>query len=152
MNEETARYLDGLKLADPVTARVAEISSAFEFLCRSAPDRLFISDVVDETTGERRYESLWGFAGAFWLEARNFTKQNDVDISPYVGSIYYLGLQHENVSFPSGVDDTSRLLVEVQTDKVSYSTLSATGENCKQLLLIVEDLLLPNLKVLPTSQ
>lgn len=155
MNEETTRYLNGLKLADPITARIAEVSSAFEFLCRSAPDRLFVSDVVEETTGERRFESLWGFAGVFWLEARNFIKQNDVDISPYAGSIYYLGIQHENISFPSGVDGVdaaSRLLVEVQTDKVSYSTLSATGENCKQLLLIVENLLLPNLKVQPTPQ
>lgn len=152
MNSETTVYLEALKLADSTTDRVAEVSAAFEFLCRSAIDRLFISDVVDEATGDRRYESLWGFAGVYWLEARNFTKQNDIDISPYAGSIYYLGVQHKNISFPSDVDNASRLFVEVQTDKVSYSTLSATGENCRELLRIVKELLLPNLKVQPTAQ
>lgn len=150
LNDEAATYLDALKLADPIRERVAEVVSGFEFLCQSDLDRLFLSDVIDETSGDRRYESLWGFAGDYWLEARNFLKQNDIDISPYSQSVYYLGLQHKEIIFPRQVDRTSRLFIEVQTAKVDYSTLSATGENCLELLRIVEELLLPNLKVKPS--
>jgi len=145
MTQSTTDYLSSLDLPDFVFLRVNEISEAFRFLCRSTIDRLFVSDSRDITTNERVYESLWGFSGPYWMEARNFLKQSDVDIASYLGSIHYLGVQYEAVVLPDGVNESSRMSIEVGTTKVEYSMLSATGHNCTALISILDTLLIPSL-------
>lgn len=142
-------YLDSLSLPKTLRDRVHEVISAFEILCRSDLDKLFVSDALDEETQERRYPSVWGFAGPYWMEARNFDQVFDLDIAPYYRSINYLGVQYDGLTLAGHVHDSSRMVVEVGTAKVDYSYLSATGTNCGNLIAIMKELLIPNL--LPPS-
>lgn len=138
-------YLADLNLPKIVLERVNEVLSSFQFLCRAPVDRVFVSDSIDESTNERRYESVWGFSGPYWMEARNFLRQFDVDIASYADSIHYLGVQYDSIRFPDQVSDSSRLSIEVGTAKVNYSLLSAIGMNCVSLISIIDDLLIPSL-------
>jgi hypothetical protein len=143
-------YLQGLDLAGPDRQRIDMVVAAFQFMSRDQPlDRIFIADIEVPGTGERQLESVWGFAGPYWMEARNFRNQFDVDVSPYAGSIYYLGMQYRDITFPSEVSDTSRLVIEIRTAERLDSRLSAVGKNCAALLAIVKDLFLPSVRTSP---
>lgn len=146
MNAKIEEYLTSFKLAGPVEERIREIADVFKLLCRGEElDELFLSDVIDPTSGDREFASLWGFRGPYWMEARDFMNQSDVDISRYEGSIMYLGMKHEKLRIPGPANPDSRMRVEIETARVRYSLLSATGANCEDLLAIVENLLLRNL-------
>lgn len=138
-------YLTDLRLPEVVRKRVDDVLSSFFFLCRAPLDRVFVSDSIDESTDERRYESVWGFSGPYWMEARNFLRQFDLDIASYADSIHYLGVQYHSIRFPDQVSESSRLSLEVGTAKVNYSLLSAVGMNCVSLISIMDDLLIPSL-------
>ena len=150
LNPKIEKYLHSLDLPSSIEERVRDIVRAFRFLCRGAEiERLFLSDICDDNG--REFVSVWGFAGPYWMEAREFYRQNDIDISPYTHSIMYLGIESENLSLLGHASDDSRMSIEVETTKVRYSTLSATGKNCDELIAIVAELLLPNLMVTPPS-
>ena len=146
MNKKIMQYLATLDLPDPIRGRIDTVTKAFQFLCGEEADDLFLSSEM--TADGLQYLSLWGFQGPYWMEARNFVTEDDVDISTYVGSIKYLGLQYKNLNLPPDGPPTedSRMRVEIETEKVRYSLLSATGSNCEHLTEIVSTLLLPNLK------
>lgn len=144
MKPEVAAYLDSLALPEPIRERVASIAAGFAFLLAGSEiERLYLATVRDQDRIE--YSSLWGFAGDYWLEARDFLRVDDFDVSVYGQSINYIGITSEGITFPNGVSEASRLLVEVGTAKVNYSTLTAVGVACAELLDIVNGLLLPNL-------
>ncbi len=145
MNLDVVHYLDSLDLPAPHRQRIEAIHAGFVFLLGGREvERLYMATVREGA--EIRPSSLWGFSGDNWLEARNFLIQEDFDISPYRGSINYVGVTSENITYPDGVTADSGLLVEVGTAKVEYSTLKAAGLGCSSLLELVTTLLLPNLK------
>ena len=146
MNEAAQRYLEGLGAGPALAAKVEEAIRAFVFLCGSEPERIFVCNTVDPDTDEQRYSSIWGFHSQMWMEARGDGPSWDVDISPYAGGIYYLGIQYKELGLPDQVSERSRLFVEIQTDKLSYSSLSAVGLNCQDLLNIIDVLFRPNLR------
>ena len=74
-----------------------------------------------------------------------------MDISSYVDGIYYLSIQYTEIMLPEQVSERSRLTVEIQTDKLSYSSMSAAGWNCRSLLDIVDELFRPNVRVNPKA-
>lgn len=151
MNDLITEYLKSFDppLPSPVVNRIEQVAAVFTMLRKGKePDSLFLSDSI-APTGERLYESLWGFQGAFWMEARDFVKLLDVDISPYEQSIMYLGLKHDGLDPLGPATKDSKMRVEVETENSRYSLLTATGTNCDDLMKIVKDLLIPALK--PTS-
>ena len=130
-----------------LSAKVEEAVAAFIFLGGRKPARIFMCDTIDPATGEHSYGSVWGFdhSSRLAMEARSVTGRLDVDVSPYGGCVHYLGIEYEDIILPEGVGADSRLAVEFKTAYVAYSSLSATGQNCANLLSVVADLLRPNL-------
>ena len=143
MNQQIKEYLSSLDLPRPLEERVLEIAGAFKFLCGSEVERLFLSDACDKEG--REFVSVWGFAGPYWMEARNFLNEDDIDVSTYWDDIMYLGVSSEKLVMPGPATPDSRMSIEVETSKVNYSIITATGENCNELISIVRGLLLPNL-------
>lgn len=80
------------------------------------------------------------------MEARDFTRQFDLDISPYTHAVLYIGVRYEAMTLGEPASEASRMRLEIETAKVRYSLLYATGKNCDALASILNDLLLPNLK------
>ena len=151
MNKAAEDYLDGLGAGPSLVDRVEATIQAFVFLCGSEPERIFVCNTVDPETDEQSYSSIWGFHEQFWMEDRGIGSKWDVDVSSYADGIYYLGIQYEELELPDKVSENSRLSVEIQTDKLSYSTLSAVGLNCQSLLDIIRTLFQPNLRVKPAG-
>lgn len=151
MNNAAMQYLEGIGAGPALIAKVEAAVHAFVFLCGSDPERIFVCDTVDTVTGDQSYSSVWGFHGGMWMEAREEGSNWDVDISSYVDGIYYLSIQYTEIMLPEQVSERSRLTVEIQTDKLSYSSMSAAGWNCRSLLDIVDELFRPNVRVNPKA-
>lgn len=148
MNQQIEEYLSLLDLPLGLVKRTREITEEFKFLCGGEVERIFLSDTLTpHTVGleDRHWVSLWGFSGPYWMEARDFLDRSDIDISPYWDSIKYLGVVSDGLLMPGPADADSRMSIEVETRQVQYSTISATGDNCNELISIVSELLLPNL-------
>lgn len=168
MNKLAEQYLKEMDggLASRVFAdTVEEAIRAFTFLRGNEPEEIFVCQVIDSNRLEDgpSYASIWGFDDGFWMEAHH--PALDIDISSYIGGIYYLSIQYEEIEFPDfreedvsppepalvemrrfdGISERSRLSVEIRTDKVEYSKLSAVGVNCRSLLNIVRTRFRPNL-------
>ena len=144
LNRSILEYLEGLNLGGPMHARIRDLADVFQLIAGCELDRLFVTDVGKP--GESAiYESLWGFAGPYWMEARDFVSTQDIDISPYKNHIKYLGIQYTDVTLPSEYASDSWMQVEVATEKVTYSTLLATGQNCLHLYSLFSELLRPSL-------
>ena len=148
MHPDIKAYLSFLDLGVVIEDRVRELVRSFEFMCGGEVERIFLSDeLTRHTVGleDRHWRSLWGFSGPYWMEARSFFLQSDIDISPYWDSIKYLGITSEALNVPAPATLESRMSIEIETTQVSYSKITATGENCDALVEIVRELLLPNL-------
>ena len=155
MSTKIEEYLSSLDLVSLMEDRVREVLRSFKFLCGAEVERVFLSDTLTpHTVGleDRHWESLWGFSGPYWMEARNFLNQDDIDISPYWDAIMYLGVTSKDLDLTRPATAESRMSIEVETTKVRYSTISATGENCNELISIVRELLLPNLMMEPVTK
>ncbi len=145
MNKTAEQYLEELGAGKALVERVEAAVRAYKFLCGSEPERIFVCNTVDPVTGAHSYSSIWGFHEDFWMEAREDGSSWDVDISSYTDGIYYLSIQYKEIELPDGVSENSLLSVEIQTDKVTYSSMSAVGLNCLSLLNIIDALFRPNL-------
>jgi hypothetical protein len=155
MKESFENYLAELKCPPTVVRRVDEMLSVFKILSGKEIERIFLTNPPSVAGGEE-YESLWGFAPPFWLEARHFQLQQDIDVAQYEHTIEYLGLQYGAIDFLSNpvqfVEDSS-MQIEVRTTRVEYSTLLATGPiNCPVLLTLLVEVLRPNLNGQPGDQ
>ena len=148
MSSEIKEYLSFLDLGSALEERVREVLRSFKFLCGAEVERVFLSDTLTpHTVGieDRNWVSMWGFSGPYWMEARDFLTGDDLDISPYWDAIMYLGVTFKDLELTKPATAGSRMSIEVETTKVQYSMMSATGENCNELVSIVSELLLPNL-------
>lgn len=146
MNDTTQQYLNELGAGPALVDRVEAAVRAYVFLCGSEPERIFVCNTVDPETHATGYSSIWGFHNGFWMSASEDGPSWDVDISSYADGIYYLGIQYREIELPNGVSENSRLSVEIQTDKLAYSSMSAVGLNCRSLLNIIDELFRPNLR------
>lgn len=139
-------YLQSVPLAAPIIGRVETLLVALQTLCPEPLNRIFVTDLIEEATGERRFDSLWAFSETFMLEAREFRILLNADVSPYSESISYIGIEYEDLSFGGASTEASRLSVEVQTGGPIYNRLTATGSNCEPLEKIIKEVFVPNLR------
>lgn len=107
---------------------------------------IFVSDRINQDTGDRNFSSLWAFSDAYWLSTKNVLTDFNADIATYKDAVWYLGLEYQDLAF-NEVPSSSRLFVEVSTGPLDKNELSATGENCRYLWKIVKDRFCPNLRL-----
>jgi len=137
------KKIDALQLRE----KILEFVEIFELLAGETIEEIFVTDVIDESDQRRTFESIWAFSATYWLEAREFLTNYDVDVSPYKKSINYLGIEYRNAKPPSEYLGDAWMQVEVATDKVGYSTLLASSqENCRRLFELVSGRLRTNLR------
>lgn len=139
-------YLQSLNLGsaflEAITSEIEVLKSLFVL---DEVKHLFVSNPSDDGD-PAEFTDLWAFTDDYWMWVRGImTPSRDVDISPYRDSIRYLGVKYSDFEFPDTVNTSSRIQVEVSTDRVEYSTPLATGRNCLRLLDITRDLLASNL-------
>src|SRR5690242_2310304 len=123
MDESMMAYLQAIGVPTAIGNRVSELLEAFEFLCPETITRIFITDIVDKDTGEWQKDSLWGFSDTYLLEAREMTIKQDLDISPFVSSISYLGLEYKDLKLGAYQQPTAWMSVELETDRRIYNHL-----------------------------
>jgi hypothetical protein len=147
LDPDSTAYLESLNLDGVERERLSMVLGLLRGLAGVQLSDIFVSNVADQEGGAI-LSSVWAFAGPHWLEARDFLRKLDFDISPYEHSVTYIGVQCEEIADLAGtMSDKSRMFIEVRTDRVEYSSASAVGLNCERLSEVVQKLLVPNLRV-----
>lgn len=146
MDERMLAYLDSIEIGPSIQSRVTSLLVAFSTLCPEPIDRIFVTNSIEISTGDRVFDSLWGFSKSYLMESREFLALWNADVSPFAGSISYLGIEYENLEFPGAAERDSRLSVEMQTQGRLYNRLSAVGTNCDHLTSLLREILAPNVR------
>ena len=96
MNDKIQQYLNELGAPKALVERVEAAIQAFKFLCGSEPEQIFVSETIDDNTGDRRYGDIWGFLGHFWMMAKPMVWDVDPSVcvapAPHGATCCELGL------------------------------------------------------------
>lgn len=174
MNEEASSYLKDIQAGSPVATRVDELLEELHWMSPEGVERIFISDQIAQDTEDRLFTSLWMITPKYFLEAKQFLSNFDLDVAPVV-SINYLHVKTADFSLrpQARTRKSSRMSVRANlstgvhlggsegpmfsapttalTTPLAQSWLSATGKNCHYLAAIVRDLMVPRLNESPDS-
>ncbi|MDD4924734.1 MAG: hypothetical protein PHF74_07925 [Dehalococcoidales bacterium] len=135
MKDLFINYLDDIETPSIINSRINRILSLNNFMTDEEVVDIFICDeLVNDNIHE--YTNLWLFTESFALEAKNFQKTIDLDITPIKDSIDYWKITTEDTNL-SFVKDNSTLTLEFASQGIS-GRLKATGRNCKYLKKIIE--------------
>jgi hypothetical protein len=145
MNQEMTDYLESLDLSLPIMERVDSALLAFEFLSDEPLIEIFLTDKID-SDGQREFIDLWAFTPSFLMWSQDFLHDHNADVSPYLSSISYPGIQYEDLPFAGEASLSTRLSVEVQTAGRLYNELFATGKNAGELRRLIKKFLTPNVR------
>jgi hypothetical protein len=143
MKAEFVDYLKAIGMTEPLIERVDSVHSFYETLLHDEVTDIFVSEYVTED-GIRQYESLWFFSAEYVLEAKQFIKQDDFDITPIRGLIKYWKVEKKEYDFREATT-ASRCTVIFTTEPGTSATFKASGMNCDKIRDIALRLMIPNL-------
>ena len=143
MKQEFSAYLkDIVGLTDLFLTR-AEI--AFDFYQTLFPDDIkdiFVSEYIDKE-GNRQFESIYIVTSNMLCEAKKFIIEEDFDFLPINNKIVYCRIKRTAFDSKTTSND-SRMTVNISIEDF-HADFKASKENCKKLVAIFNQFLLPNL-------
>jgi hypothetical protein len=148
MRDEFKQYLAALGMAQAFSERIDETISFGQFLCPDEITGLFVSD-YRENDGTRVFPSLMMFSDRHVLEAKQFAKEDNVDIIPLKDNLVWIELKKENYDLQNATENSKFFLTGYFATDVGQSlsfSLKGTGENCDYLAKIFRAFIEPNLK------
>lgn len=149
MNQEMTDYCARLDLTTTVLERVELSLVAFDYLSDEPTLEIFLTDRLDSNS-QREFVDMWGFTASYLLWSRDFLHDLNADVSPYLSSVTYVGIQYEELPFKGEASSAARITAEVQTAGRIYNELFATGANAGELRRLIDKFLLPNLRKGPS--
>jgi hypothetical protein len=144
MKEELKKYLESIGITETLCKRVETIYEFYREIWLDEITDIFVTEYIKED-GAREYENLCFFSGKHVMEAKQFIKKDDFDITPIKNRIYYWRLQKQDYDFKKATEK-SRLHLEVYLDTGVHGDFKASKENCDYLKDIILKYVLPNLK------
>ena len=145
MNEEFTGYLGNINATDTIIEKVKNVYKNCENICPEKITEIFISEYTEEN-GMRVYENLWFFSDRYCMESKNFTQNDNIDITPYYKIIKYLSIEKKDYEFDSA-NEQSRAIFRFVFNIGIDGTIKASGKNCDHLLSIVKSYFVPNLLI-----
>ena len=148
MKQEFIKYLDSIAITKPIQERIETIYTFFCEICGNEIKDIFVTDYVKQD-GEREYQNLWFFSENNAMEAKNFIKQDDFDITPIKKNLNYLNIQKQDYDFKKSSEKSRLSLKSVfEGGGISGITgdLKASKENCDYLRTIILKYFVRNLK------
>lgn len=143
MNIEFIDYLNNLNITDTLRVRIEYIYKIFKEMCPDKIVDIFVTNYIKED-GSKEYENLWFFSTKYTMEAKNFIRIDDFDISPIKNRINYWKITMENYNYQSATQ-TSRLFLKFRLAADVNCELKASEENCDYLRDIIQKYVKPNL-------
>lgn len=144
MKQEFLDYLESIGMGTLFRERA---KAAYEFFKEICPDEItgiFVTEYVDKE-GTRHYQNLWFFSEGYTMEAKLFATDDDFDITPMQGKIFYLRVRKQHYAIKKATEK-SRLNCSVELVRGVSAQLKASKENCDHLWNILTRYLLPNLE------
>jgi hypothetical protein len=144
MKDQFGKYLESIGIiAYPYLERIDSIYDFCKQICPDEITGIFVTDYIKEDA-TREYENLWFFSERFSMEAKQFTKGDDFDITPIFKQIHYLDIKKQDYDMVRSTEKSRLHITFVMTSQVS-GELKASKENCDHLRDIMKKHLLPNL-------
>ena len=144
MKEEFIEYLKSIGLTETLCKRIETIYEFYNDVCPDEITGIFVTDYITRD-GSREYETLWFFSEKYAMEAKQFIKKDDFDITPIKNRIQYWRIEKQNYDFKKATEK-SRLYLEFTLDTGISGDFKASKENCDYLRNIILKYVLPNLK------
>ncbi|MBU1226565.1 MAG: hypothetical protein KJ698_05065 [Actinobacteria bacterium] len=140
MNSDFTDYLTEIEMPGPLIERVEYFHNLYTDLIRSEPERVFVSDLIQED-GSRSYDSLWFFTGSEVMEAHRFLDAESFDLDS-ASKITYWRVEKESYTVGSATA-ASRMRFVFSTEGGSTGDLKATGSNCDRLWTLMKEWFVP---------
>lgn len=134
MKDSFEEYLRQIGIENASFERAEFVITLYTKLLPEEIRDIFVSEYTEED-GTRIYESLWIFTENFVCEARNFLKDNDIDIARKEKEITYTRWRMKEFNF-EGVREKSRLSLDFVIRRDVTGQLKASGENCEMLFTV----------------
>ena len=145
MREEFIEYLKSIGLAEALCERIETIYEFYNSgICPDEITGIFVTDYITGD-GTREYENLWFFSEKYAMEAKQFIKEDDFDITPIKNRIQYWRIKKQDYDFKKATEK-SRLYLIFALDTGVRGEFKASKENCDYLIDIILKYVLPNLK------
>lgn len=143
MNAEFIDYLNNLNITETLQKRIEYIYEVFEVMCSDEIVNIFVTNYI-KGNGSKEYENLWFFSTKYAMEAKNFIKTDDFDITPIKNRINYWNIKMENYNYQNATQ-TSRLFLTFKSNVHIDFTFKASEKNCDYLRDIIQKYVKPNL-------
>jgi hypothetical protein len=146
MKEEFKNYLGEIDISsETLLSRVESLlSHAAEICAQDDPIKtLFVCNSV-LPDGTNQFGSLWFFSSRYLMEARDFQKSYDIDLSGYQASVGYCRLISNSPDLAATTKE-SKMNLQLVLDYGTQCMLEAAGHNCSYLWKIYKDFIKPNI-------
>lgn len=144
MKEIFEEYLQVIGATDPIITRVESVYNDYKNICPEEITGIFVSEYIEDS-GERAYENLWFFSEKYCMETKNFTQENNIDITPFKKAVHRIFLNRKDYDL-NNANAQSRMTLEFSLTIGISGTIKASKENCDRLMNIVNKYIISNLK------
>ena len=144
MKEEFIKYLKSIGITATLCKRIETIHGFYREICPDEITGIFVTDYLKED-GARGYENIWFFSEKYCMEAKQFIKKDDFDMSPMKSRIEYWTIQKRDYNFKKAIEK-SRLHLRFALDTGTDADFKASKENCDYLRDIILRYVVSNLK------
>ncbi len=128
MKKEFLQYLATVGMTESLIHRVEEIHKIYLSILGQESEDIFVTDFLDQE-GIRHYDSLWFFSNAYWMEAKNFLANYDLDYARIGDSVTYWQIQMTDYDFVKA-NEKSRISINVSSKSGIKCTFRGSKENC----------------------
>jgi len=127
-------------------AFLGRVKSIYETCCEMCPEKLEDIFVTNYTKGDgmMEYENLWFFSAGYCLEAKQFLRKYDVDITSIEKRIYYWTITMDDYNFRKATAK-SKLSLQFHLIQGIDAAFKSEGKNCDFLKNIITKYVKPNL-------
>jgi hypothetical protein len=144
MKKEFIDYLKAIGITHVIIKRIDTIYNFYKGVCDEEIADIFVTDIFN-VDGGREYENIWFFSQSYMMEAKQFTSEDDFDMTPMREQINYWSVKMKDYNFQKATDK-SRLYIEVSIDHGLSGDFKAAKENCDYLKDIFQKYVLINIK------
>jgi len=144
VKKEFTKYLNDVGITKALHKRIETIYEFYSGICPDEIIDIFVTDYITKDK-EREYESIWFFSEKYCMEAKQFIKNDDFDITPMQNRIYYWNIKINDYDFKKATEK-SRLHLRFDMDTMIRAEFKAAKENCDYLRDIILKYIIPNLK------
>lgn len=145
MNEKFVKYLEAIDIPPLIiTDRIEKIFKWYENTCPDEITDIVVSEYLTDE-GTRVYENLWFFSKFYCMEAKEFLRKEDFDMTYLMKQVYYWNIKNNKYELETATNESQVYLEFVYAYADLKGIIKASKKNCDYLFKILKTYIIPNL-------